>query len=154
MKMPPANFSSVGLARLFGAVPDDAPKTPPDDQPKVPPNDQPKIPPDDQPKALPHATHSETAIIVGAVSGVVGLALLLVLGRYKVSWWRKTRIHPESEQPHYEIQGKEIGRDIRGEAVECVDLQAYSASERPIHELGTAPEWTSQINAREDLAGF
>ena len=146
MRMPPTNFSSIGLARLFGAVPDDEPKTPPEDEPKTPPDDQPKTP--------PHATHSETAIIVGAVSGVVGLALLLALGGYTASWWRKNRIHPEFEQPHYEIQGKEIGRDVRGGAVERVDLQAHSPREQPIHELGPPLVWTTQTNAREDLAGL
>ncbi len=120
MRMPPANFSSIGLARLFGADPDDEPKTPPHATP-------------------PHAQHSKTAIIAGSVSGVVGLALLVALIWYAATRLRKTRIHPESEQPHYEILGKQVGGDVRREAVEGVELQAYSGSERPIHELGERP---------------
>ncbi len=123
MRMPPANFSSTGLARLFGAVPADEPKT------------------------LPHAAHSETAIIVGAVCGIVGLALLVALGGYVASWWRKTRIHPESELQPHEFQGDDVAGDVRGGAVERVELQAQSASERPTHELGPPLVWTTDLIA-------
>ena len=140
MRMPPDNFSSIGLARLFGADPDDEPTTPPHGDPG------------NEPKTPPPAAHSETAIIVGAVCGVVGLALLVALGGYAASWWRKTRIHHE-QQPH-EIQGKDVGGDVRGGAVERVELPAQSASERPIPELGPPLVWTPQIYAREGLAGL
>ena len=139
MKMPSTNFSSIGLARLFGADADNEPKTAPHaaySEPKVNP---------------PQAAHSETAIIVAAVCAVVGLALLVALGWYAASWWRKTRIHPESEQPHHEMQARDIGGGVRGEAVEPVELQVRSASERrPLYELGTP----AQIHAKEDRAGF
>ena len=137
MKMPPTNFSSIGLARLFVADADDEPKTPPL---KTPP---PKIPP---PKTPPHAAHSETAIIVGAVCGVVGLVLLVVLGEYAASWWRKTRIHPGSEQPPHEMQGRDVGGSVRREVVKWSELQAQSASERPMYELGPPRVWSAQIH--------
>ena len=141
MRMPPNNFSSIGLARLFGADPDDEPKT------------------------SPHAAHSETSVIVGAVFGVVGLALLIALGGCAASWWRKTRFHPESEHQPHEIHGRDVGGNGRGRAVERFESQAQSASERfelpaesgsegPIHELGPSMAWTTHIHAREDLAGF
>ena len=113
MRMPPANFSSLGLARLFGAAN-----------------------PDGEPQPPPHAARSKTAIIVGAVCGVVGLALLVALGGYAASRWRKARIRPEpeqppqtrtppeSEQPPHEIAGKDLGGDVREGAVEQVELHA------------------------------
>ena len=134
MRMPPANFSSIGLARLFGADPDDEPKTPP--------------------RTPPHAAHSETAIIVGAVCGVLGLALLVASGGYAASWWRKTRIHPESEQPTHEIHRRDVGGDVGGGAVEPAELQAQWASERSTPELGPPLGWPAQMNAREELAAF
>lgn len=120
MKMPPANFSSAGLARLFGAGPDDKPETP------------------------PHAAHSETVVILGVLCGLVSVALLVAVG-----WYAATRIHHESEQQHHEIQGVNLtrihhlseqphhdipgvnaGGHVRGGAVEPpVELQAHSASE-------------------------
>lgn len=101
MKMPPANFSSAGLARLFGAGPDDKPETP------------------------PHAAHSETVVILGVLCGLVSVALLVAVG-----WYAATRIHHESEQQHHEIPGVNAGGHVRGGAVEPpVELQAHSASE-------------------------
>ncbi len=135
MRMPPANFSSIGLARLFGTVPADEPKSPPHGDPG------------DGPKSLPHAAHSVTAIIVGAVCGIVGLALLVASGWYAASWRRKTRILPESGQQPHENQGNDLAGDVRGGAVERVELQAQSASERPTHELGPPLVWTTELNA-------
>ena len=124
MRKPPANFSSVGLARLFGADPDYEPETPPHVA-------------HDEPETPPHAPHSETAIVVGAVCGVVILALLVALAGYAASWWGgKTRNHPESELPSHEIQGVNLGGHVRGRVVEPVELQAPSAIDPAMHELG------------------
>ena len=112
MRMPPANFSSIGLARLFGADPGGDPVG------------DPGANPDDKPTTPPHAAHSDTAIIVGAVCSVVGLGLLVALGGYAASRWRKTRIHPESEQPPHEIDGQDVGRNVRGGAIRRAELQA------------------------------
>lgn len=131
MRMPPANFSSVGLARLFSADPDDEPESPPDV-----PHDEPETPPDvphDEPETPPHAPHGETAIVVGAVCGVVILALLVALRRYAASWWgSKTRNHPETEQPPHEIQGVSLGGHVWGRVMDPVELHGQSASEPTI----------------------
>ena len=117
MRMPPANFSSAGLARLFSADPDDKPESPPDV-------------PHDEPETPPHAPHSETAIVVGAVCGIVILALLVALRGYAASWWGgKARNHPETEQPSHEIQGVNLGGHVWGGFMEPVELHGQSASE-------------------------
>lgn len=120
MRVLPANFSSVGLARLFSTDPDDEPESPPDV-------------PHDEPERRPHAPHSETAIVVGAVCGVVILALLVAWRGYAASWWGgKTRNHPETEQPVHEIQGVNVGGHVWGRVMEPVELHGQSVSEPTI----------------------
>lgn len=129
MRSPAGNFSSIGLARLFGADPAYEPRTPP---------------PTYEPRTPPHAAHSETAIIVGAVCGVAGLALVVALGGYAASWWRKSRIHPGYEQSLHKILERDIDGNVRGGAVGGVELPTQSASGRSIPELGTSPVCATQ----------
>lgn len=94
LKMPPSNFSSSGLARIFG------------------------IDLDDDIKAHPNGAHKKTAIIASTVCGVVGLALLVVLGGYAARKWRKKHTHPED--PVYE---KDVHPDARDGIIDQDALQ-------------------------------
>ena len=102
MKMPPSNFSQGGLAKIFGIeLTDDA-------------------------KAHSNTAHKKTAIIAGTVCGVVGLAILVVLGGY-VAWkWRKKHTHPED--PVYE---KDVYPDAHGGVIAQNGLQPNSIAEQP-----------------------
>ena len=148
IRRPTGNFSSTGLARLFGADPEDAPRT------------------------SPHVAHSETSIIIGAVCGVGGLALVVALGWYAASWWRTTRIHPRDHPPH-EFVERGIGGNVPGGTVAPVELPQQSEIELPPQSLVELPPeflielpppspskqsirelGTRQTNIREDHTGF
>lgn len=104
MKMPPSNFSQIGLARVFGFDTDDSTEIP------------------------SSAAHSKTAIIAGTVCGITGLAMV-ALGFYGFRLWRKRTAHPE-EQWHE----KDVVSDVHRVIVEPVELQANETSERPRRE--------------------
>ena len=108
MKMPPSNFSQRGLASIFGINLDDDTKANQD-------NDS---------EAHSKMAHKKTAIIAGTVCGVVGLAILILLGGYAAWQWRKKHTHPED--PVYE---KDAFPDVYEGVIEPVELQSNSIRE-------------------------
>ena len=83
MKMPPSSFSQRGLASMFGIELDDDTNSP------------------------PIAARKRTGIVAGTVCGIVGLAVLVLLGGYMAWRWRK--MHAHVEDPVYE---KDVHPDV------------------------------------------
>ena len=118
VKMPPSNFSQRGLASIFGINLDD--------DTKVNPNNDTKANQGNVAKAPSRTTHNKTTIIAGTVCGIVGLAILVLLGGYAARQWRKKHTHPED--PLYE---KDVFPDAHEGVIEPVELQSNSIREHP-----------------------
>ena len=94
MRMPASNFSQSGLASMFGIDLDADTKAP-------------RIP-----------CRKKIAIIASTVCGIVGLAVVVVLGGYMAWRWRKVNAH--IEDPIFE---KDVHPDVHEGVVEQIVVQ-------------------------------
>lgn len=108
--MPPSNFSQRGLASIFGINLDDDTNSNQD-------HDN---------KAHSKTPQNKTAIIAGTVCGVVGLAILILLGGFVAWQWRKKHTHPEDL-----VYEKDVLPDVHEGVIELVELQPNSIREHP-----------------------
>ena len=108
VKMPPSNFSQRGLASIFGINLDDGTMANQGNGTKAPSN----------------TAHNKTAIIAGTVCGVVGLAILILLGGFAAWQWRKKHTHPEDL-----VYEKDVLPDVHEGVIEQVELQPNSIRE-------------------------